>query len=103
MQTLIPSKLLNSLPNLYDTENTKDPICHIKLFTPDSNWSWYITEISKEDNNTCFGYVVGHESELGYFNLDELNEVRGPLGLPIELDSSFKPTVLSEVKKLHEQ
>lgn len=101
MQTLIPPKLLNTLPNLYDTENTKDPICHIKLFTPDSNWTWYLTEVSKENNDTCFGLVSGHDIELGYFTLSELSEVRGPLGLKIELDSSFTPTPLSQVKKLH--
>ncbi len=101
MQTLIPTEQLKHLPSLYDTENTKSPICHIKLFTPDSNWTWYITEVSKEDNNTCFGLVIGHDVELGYFNLDELSEVRGPLGLKIELDSSFTPTPLSEVRKLH--
>ncbi|QOY53018.1 DUF2958 domain-containing protein [Candidatus Sulfurimonas baltica] len=97
---LIPPELLNSLPNLYDTENTKDPICHIKLFTPDANWTWYITEISIKDF-TCFGYVVGHSSELGYFSLQELESVRGPLNLPIERDIHFTPTPLSEVKKLH--
>ena len=101
MQQLILQELLNELPNLYDTENTKDPICHIKLFTPDSNWTWYITEISKEDNNTCFGLVSGHSLELGYLNLEELNSIRGPLGLKIELDKYFFPTPLSEVRKLH--
>lgn len=100
MQTLIPKELLATLPNLYDTENTKDPICHIKLFTPDSNWTWYINEVSKEDF-TCFGYVVGHSSELGYFNLTELESIRGPLGLKIERDTSFTPTPLSKVRKLH--
>ena len=99
---LIPQKLLEKTPNLYETENTKDPICHIKLFTPDANWTWYITEISKSDF-TCFGLVSGHSLELGYFNLDELESIRGPLGLPIERDLHFTPTPLSEVKKLHEQ
>lgn len=101
MQTLIPQELLNKLPNLYDTENDKDPICHIKLFTPDSNFTWYITEISQENKDTCFGLVSGHDLELGYFTLSELNSVRGALGLKIELDSSFLPTPLSAVKKLH--
>lgn len=97
---LIPKELLSKIPYLYETENTKDPTCHIKLFTPDSNFTWYITEISK-DNNTCFGYVVGHEAEFGYFNLKELESIRGPLNLKIERDTSFQPTPLSEVKKLH--
>ena len=101
MQQLIPQELLDKLPNLYDTENTKDPICHIKLFTPDSSFTWYITEFSKEDNDTCFGLVSAFELELGYFTLSEISSVRGPLGLKIELDSSFTPTPLSEVRKLH--
>ena len=99
MSKLIPNTLLEAIPNLYETEDVKDPICHIKLFTPDSNWTWYITEISKEDINSCFGFVIGHESELGYFNLDEIEAVRGTLGLPVERDTSFIPPLLSEVKR----
>ena len=101
MQTLIPQGQLQSLPNLYDTENDKDLICHIKLFTPDSNWTFYILEFSKKDENTLFTYTVGFESELGYQSLEELSEVRGPFGLKIELDMSFTPIPLSQVKKLH--
>jgi len=100
---LIPQELLSKLPSLYDTENTKDPICQIKLFTPDSNWSFYILEFSKENQDTFFSYTIGYEAELGYQSLKELISVKGPLGLKIELDSSFQPTPLSDVKKLHEQ
>ena len=96
---LIPHTLLEAIPNLYETEDVKDPICHVKLFTPDSNWTWYVTEISKDDTNECFGFVIGHESELGYFNLEEIQSVRGPLGLPVERDLHFAPTLLSEVKR----
>ena len=99
MSKLIPHTLLEEIPNLYETEDVKDPICHIKLFTPDSNWTWYITEFSKEDNDTCFGYVVGLESELGYFSLSEIESVRGSLGLPVERDLHFTPTLLSVVKR----
>ncbi len=60
-------------------------------------------EFSKEDQDTLFTYTVGHEAELGYQSLKELESIKGPLGLKIELDQSFKPTPLSEVKKLHEQ
>ncbi len=99
MSKLIPQTMLEAIPNLYDTENVKDPICHIKLFTPDSNWTWHIIEMSKDDKDTCFGYVIGHESELGYFNLSEIEKVRGGLGLAVELDTNFKATHLSEVKR----
>jgi hypothetical protein len=41
--------------------------------------------------------VDGFEKELGYFNLSELEEVTGPMGLPIERDLYFKPTPLEEI------
>jgi hypothetical protein len=47
--------------------------------------------------------VVGFEIELGYFSLKELNEARGPLGLPIERDLHFKPKSLEELREQHEQ
>jgi len=95
---LIPEH--NTIPQLYAAENDPDPIAHIKLFTPDGNWTWYITEYSKEEN-LCFGLVVGHETELGYFSIDELQEVRGPLGLKIERDLHFTPKRVSVLKKQH--
>jgi hypothetical protein len=95
---LIPEH--NTIPALYAAENDPDPIAQIKLFTPDSNWTWYVTEYSKEEN-LCFGLVIGHESELGYFSMDELQAVRGPLGLKIERDLHFTPERLSVLKKQH--
>lgn len=99
MGNLIPKDLLENIPDLYATEELENPICHIKLFTPDAQWSWYIIEISKEDQSTCYGFVKGMESEPGYFNLEEIKKVRGTLNLPVELDTSFNPTPYSIIKK----
>lgn len=92
--------LISDIPDLYETEDIVDPICPIKLFTPDSNWSWFLLELSKEDKDYCFGYVVGLVSELGYFTLSEIEEVNGPLGLQVERDLSFQTIPLSKVKEL---
>lgn len=100
MNKLIPQTLLSDIPDLYETESQLDPIVHVKFFTPDSCFSWYVIEISKNDTNTCFGYVQGLESELGYFTLAELGAIHGPLGLSVERDLSFKPTLLSQIKKV---
>jgi len=100
MKKLIPQSILSDIPDLYETEGTLDPLCRVKLFTPDANWTWYIIEISKEDKDYCFGYVVGLESELGYFTLSEIKSLRGPLGLPVERDEYFTPTPFSKVKVL---
>ncbi len=100
VRTLIPIEILDTLPNLYDTTTEGgDPLCQVKLFTPDANWSWYIIELSKDDESTCYGYVQGLEDELGYFSLKEIKAIRGSLGLPVERDIFFTPTRLSKIKK----
>ena len=98
MGKLIPDEILSSIPDLYETEGSLDPMCHVKLFTPDSSWTWFVIEYSA-DTDTCYGYVQGLDSELGYFQLSELESVRGPLGLAIERDLSFTPTPLATIKK----
>ena len=100
MASLIPQNLINQIPDLYETERSLNPICQIKLFTPDSNFTWYIIEISKEDKSTCYGFVKGFESELGYFSLKEIESIKGALGLGVERDISFKPTSLAIVRKM---
>ncbi|QSZ42840.1 DUF2958 domain-containing protein [Sulfurimonas aquatica] len=99
MSKLIPQTLLSDIPDLYETEGSLNPICHVKLFTPDSCFTWYVIELSQTDVNTCYGYVQGPESELGYFTLEELESIHGPLGLTIERDLSFSPISFSQIKK----
>ena len=98
---LLTDELIKTLPPLYSTENVKDPLIQCKFFTPDSSWSWYVLEFDKT-NEIFFGYVCGLERELGYFSLQELESVKGQLGLGIERDISFKPTKLSVIKKEHQ-
>ncbi len=86
------------LPELYANEHLGlEAIAPVKFFTPDGNWSWYPSEYDGED--TFFGLVSGHEVELGYFSVTELEGVRGNLGLPVERDLYFKPTTLWELRK----
>ena len=97
---LIPQEIKEQIPKLYETEEQEDPIVYVKLFL--EGWTWYITEMSI-DNNICFGYVVSpFGKELGYFSLIEISEVKGSLGIGVERDLSFKPTKLSELKRLHD-
>lgn len=92
---LIPDSLAKNLPPLYATENESDPLVHVKFFTPDSSWTWYVVEFDPTER-LCFGLVIGHEREFGYFSLDELESVRGPLGLRIERDLYFEPKPASQ-------
>ena len=79
-----------------EDKSEDDTAVVVKFFTPDSYWTWYATEFDGTD--TFFGLVDGQEQELGYFSLSELEDARGPLGLPVERDTSFTPTPLSEVR-----
>jgi hypothetical protein len=99
--TLMPAELKASVPALYSQENTKDPLIRAKYFTPWSNWTWYVLEY--DGNDLCFGYVEGHEAELGYFSVSELAAIRGPGGLRIERDLYLEPTRLSDVQKRSRQ
>ena len=102
---LLPNEIREQLPPLYaqDGKGCK-AIAYLKLFTPSSSWSWHITEgepvldeQSRELDFRFFGLVDGHEKELGYVLLSELEEVRGPMGLPIERDLHWKPKTLEEI------
>lgn len=94
---LIPKEIKEQIPKLYETEEQTDPIVYVKLFI--DGWTWYITELSIDDD-ICFGYVVSpFGSELGYFSLKEIQEVKGSLGIAVERDLHFKPIPLSAIKK----
>lgn len=96
---LLSKELAEQLPRLYANEELGLAAqALVKFFTPDSNWTWYASEYDPE-NRIFFGYVIGLEDELGYFSLDELEEVRGPLGLRIERDEGFKPASLEEIRQ----
>ena len=82
---LLTKELLKKLPAPRGTEGIPDPPAVIKFFSPTSNWRWYGTEYDPA-TRTFFGFVRGVENEWGYFSLDELESVKGPLGLGIERD-----------------
>ena len=100
MKILIPKEILDTLPDLYDTTTEGgDPLCQVKLFTPNANRTRFTIEYSQDDKDACYGYVQGLEDELGYFSLEELDSILGPFSLPVERDTFFKPTPLSKIKE----
>jgi len=99
---LLPADLRATLPSLYSQENNPDPRVHLKFFTPDSNWTWFVTEGEPQSNDFIFfGHVCGFEEEWGYFMLSELASVGGRGRLPIERDLYFVAGPFSEVIARH--
>lgn len=94
---LLPQIIADKLPKLYEQEWLgEDAVIYLKFFDPCSNWTWYVTEYDGTD--TFFGLVVGFETELGYFSLQELKSCRNKLGLGIERDIWFEPCTISELQ-----
>ena len=102
---LLPQEVRDLLPPLYAQDGKGGKaVVYVKYFTPSSSWSWYILEgepvlddAGREIDFEFFGLVDGHERELGYFVLSELETIRGPLGLPIERDLHWRPKTLAEI------
>lgn len=63
----------------------------VKLFTPDAQCTWLLTELDSEDPDIAFGLCdLGMGCpELGSVRISELESVRGKLGLPVERDLHF--------------
>ena len=97
---LMTEELKKTLPKMYSSEDTKleDKIVYAKLFTPDSNWTWFILEWDGED--TLFAMVHGLSNELGNVSLSELESVRGPMGLKVERDLYFTQTRYGDIEEL---
>ena len=120
---LLTKEIIRKLPALYSQDGLGDnAIVYIKFFTPDANWTWFVTEGSpivvrdgekievktvedvQQDDEIIdwifFGLVKGMETELGNFTLSDLQSVRGSLGLPVKRDKyfGFKHT-LGEVRE----
>ena len=100
---LLTKEIIAKLPKLYSQENESDPICQLKYFTPDGDFTWYITEGEKQADGDWlfFGKVVGGmcpDGELGYTALSQIKMVKGSLGLPVERDRWFDSKPLSQCK-----
>lgn len=95
---LLPDELRQRLPPLYSQEAEAEPMIYAKFFMPSTGWTWYVTEGSEQEGDFLFfGFVVGLESEFGYFLLSELEAVTTALGLHVERDLSFHEGKLTDV------
>ena len=91
---LLTKALEKKLPALHSATGK----AFVKWFTPDANWTWYVMEYDPKTGE-CFGLVDGLEKEFGYFTLNQVQEVRGKFGLPVERDLLFETTDVKELTK----
>ena len=89
--------------DLMGTDEEFDAMPVVKLFTPDANATWLLTEADPDKPDILFGLCdlgLGHP-ELGSVSFTEIRQVRGKLNLPVERDRGFQADkTLSEYAKL---
>ena len=94
---LLTQANLKALPAQGSTIGQGDgAIAQVKFFCPWSNWTWYATEYNPE-GKLFYGLVEGFDKEVGYWGLEELEDIVGPMGLKIERDMYFTPTPIREL------
>ena len=66
----------------------------VKLFTPDAQCTWLLSELDPAEPTHAFGLCDLGQGypELGYVSLSELESVHGPMGLHVERDNWFEAT-----------
>lgn len=101
MSELLRKELEAVLPKISDQDGNKDPTVYAMFRFPLSGWTWFVTEGDAHEDDICFfGYVVGLESEWGYFCLSELESV-DINGIKICREEDHVPRLLSECLKQH--
>ncbi|MEQ9263280.1 MAG: DUF2958 domain-containing protein [Owenweeksia sp.] len=96
---LMTKTLKQRFAEIGDQSEESNPLVIAKFFNPCGSGTWYATEYDPE-TRIFFGYVTRLQfDEWGSFSLDELQELKLPLGLKIERDLWFKEKPFSELIK----
>ena len=92
MKLFTKSQLTKLLQNGSSENRGKNHKPVVKIFTPDAQCTWLISEIDPENSDIAFGLCdlgMGYP-ELGCVSIAELEALRGTLGLPVERDLHFE-------------
>ena len=95
---LLTAELAEKIPGLYDSEGTPvaEKMLYAHYFTGSADW--YIAELDRETGEMFGRCDLGLGfPEWGYVTIQQLAELRGQFGLPVERDIDFKPRTAREL------
>lgn len=106
MQKMMTDEIADAMPALYETDGKpdeeRDVIAHWFSCIPGQGlcgWHWYGFEYDPETHEV-FGFVHGFADEMGYFSIDEFEEINEKHGIEIiERDEHWDPITLAELKE----
>jgi len=88
------AQLLKNGVESQNSDGSLDRAPVVKLFTPDAQCTWLLSELDPCEPTQAFGLCDLGQGypELGYVSLSELSSVHGPMGLHVERDNWFVAT-----------
>jgi hypothetical protein len=96
----IPEELRKHIPQLGEVSKQEDPMVWVRLTCEPAGWTWYVIEMQPLHMDTIFyGYAVGWDETLEYFNQSELEQIAALQDSTLASDATFAPCRLSEVLK----
>ena len=77
----------------FDRDQDFDPKPVVKLFKPDGAATWLLAALDPVNPDLAFGLCdLGFGTpEVGSVSVQEIEDIRGHLGLPVERDCYFAP------------
>src|SRR5215212_12209699 len=96
---LIPEELRAKIPQLGKASAQEDPMVWARLIAAGIGWTWYVIEMQPVPPDAIFyGYAVGWDETLEYFNLSELEQIAAVEGVTLVCDPTFAPIRLSVIR-----
>jgi hypothetical protein len=97
---LLPKWLTDQMPATNSDRTAEgEQIVYAKLFTPDADWTLFISAFNPAtEDMLCYAILNGdlEMAEWGVQYLWYLKTVKGGMGLPMERDTSFEPKSISQ-------
>ena len=93
---LMTKKIKEQAEKQYELGSDMDQKVVAKFFG--GSWTWYLMNLDPEDNKYAWGIVKGFETDMGSFNIDDLQSIKmPPLGTSVERDLYFEPMKAKDV------
>ena len=88
----------DKLPTYAELEDKgfDETIAKVRLFNPTGAGTWWVAAYDP-DSMIAWGVAELFEREVGSFSMQELVELRGGFGLPVERDLHYRPKTLAAI------
>ncbi len=84
------------IPQFEMTQDAVDPVVSVLLHMPTLDWTWYVIECNGKDE--VFALEERERAKWGFYNLPQLQDLRGPFGLRVQQVQRYQPLPLSQAR-----